>query len=245
MPKNKYDDTIFFKKYSQMTRSQKGLEGAGEWNTLEQLLPDFTGARLLDLGCGFGWHCIYAIDHGAASATGIDISQKMLEVARSKTASKKVTYLLQSIESIDFPPQSFDIVLSSLAFHYIEDFAAICAKVNRCLTPGGHFIFSVEHPIFTAAGPQQWCYTPDGSICHWPVDNYFYQGQRTANFLGETVTKQHRTLSTYLNSLLHNNFAITQIAEPQPNAELLVSDPDMANELRRPMMLIIAARKNI
>lgn len=245
MPENKYDDTNFFKKYSQMTRSQKGLAGAGEWNTLEQLLPDFTGARLLDLGCGFGWHCVYAVDHGAASATGVDISQKMLEIARSKTTSKKVTYLLQSIESIDFPPQSFDIVLSSLAFHYIEDFTAICAKVNLCLTPGGHFIFSVEHPVFTAAGPQQWCYAPDGSLCHWPVDNYFYQGQRTANFLGETVTKQHRTLSTYLNSLLHNNFAITQIAEPQPNAELLASDPDMANELRRPMMLIIAARKNI
>ena len=38
---NKYDDNIFFQKYSQMSRSQQGLAGAGEWETLRELLPDF------------------------------------------------------------------------------------------------------------------------------------------------------------------------------------------------------------
>ena len=38
---NKYDDDIFFQKYSQMSRSQQGLAGAGEWETLRKLLPDF------------------------------------------------------------------------------------------------------------------------------------------------------------------------------------------------------------
>lgn len=58
-----------------MDRSVKGLAGAGEWKTLERMLPDFHGKRVLDLGCGFGWHCRYAAEHGAASVTGVDISK--------------------------------------------------------------------------------------------------------------------------------------------------------------------------
>ena len=85
MKENKYDDNIFFQKYSQMSRSQQGLAGAGEWETLRKLLPDFKDKRVLDLGCGYGWHCIYAMEHGASSVVGVDISHKMLEVAKENT----------------------------------------------------------------------------------------------------------------------------------------------------------------
>ena len=54
MKENKYDDEIFFEKYSQMDRSKKGLTGAGEWHELKKMLPDFKGKKVLDLGCGFG-----------------------------------------------------------------------------------------------------------------------------------------------------------------------------------------------
>ena len=60
MKENKYDDPVFFEKYSQMSRSQEGLAGAGEWETLHSMLPDFAEKHVLDLGCGYGWHCIYA-----------------------------------------------------------------------------------------------------------------------------------------------------------------------------------------
>ena len=125
MKQNKYDDPIFFEKYSQMSRSQQGLEGAGEWETLQKLLPDFTGKRVLDLGCGYGWHCIYAMEHGAASVTGVDLSEKMLAVAREKTHYPEVTYLHNSIEDVQFPAGSFEIVLSSLALHYVASFEAV------------------------------------------------------------------------------------------------------------------------
>ncbi|MFR4039926.1 MAG: hypothetical protein ACLTZT_20925, partial [Butyricimonas faecalis] len=59
MKENKYDDEIFFNQYSQMSRSVDGLKGAGEWHVLQKMLPDFQGKRVLDLGCGFGWHCRY------------------------------------------------------------------------------------------------------------------------------------------------------------------------------------------
>lgn len=243
MKENKYDNDLFFEKYSQMDRSKEGLIAAGEWETLKTLLPDFKDKSLLDLGCGFGWHCIYAMEQGALSAVGVDISKKMLEVAQEKTPFKEVKYLCSPMEDIDFPDESFDIVLSSLALHYIENFDIIAKKVFKLLKPQGHFIFSAEHPLFTAYGSQDWYYNSQGEILHFPLDHYYYEGKRTAHFLGEDVIKYHKTLTTYLNGLLTNGFKITAVVEPQPSKHLIDTVPGMKDEMRRPMMLIVSAEK--
>ena len=242
MKQNKYDDNNFFEKYSKMERSVKGLAGAGEWKTLESMLPEFKDKRVLDLGCGFGWHCQYAICHGAKTVTGVDISANMLMVAREKTDSN-IEYIHMPIEDIAFHENSFDVVISSLVFHYIKSFEDIVKKVSDCLVQGGDFVFSVEHPVFTAYGTQDWYYDEHGNIHHFPVDNYFYEGERNSNFLGEEVIKYHKTLTTYLNVLLQGGFELTGIVEPQPSEDLLHTVRGMKDELRRPMMLIISAKK--
>lgn len=243
MKENKYDDNNFFSQYSKMTRSVEGLKGAGEWHILQKMLPDFTGKRVLDLGCGFGWHCIYAVEHGATFITGIDISEKMLEEARKRNSSPLIEYKCMAIEDYDFQPNMFDIIISSLTFHYLESFDNICRKINTTLTLGGSFVFSVEHPIFTAYGNQDWYYDQAGNRIHWPVDRYFTEGRRTAVFLGEEITKYHKTLTTYINGLIQNGFEICELIEPQPDPTMLESIPGMKDELRRPMMLLISARK--
>lgn len=243
MKENKYDDPIFFDKYSQMSRSQQGLSGAGEWQQLRQLLPDFAGKRVLDLGCGYGWHCIYAAEGGARSVLGTDISQRMLEVAKAKTAAPQVEYRLAAMEDLAFPAGSFDVVLSSLALHYVRDFGALAAKIAGWLSAGGDFVFSVEHPVFTAEGSQDWYRDGDGKILHFPVDNYYCEGERDALFLGEHVVKYHRTLTTYLDTLLQNGLTLRRVVEPQPPLEMRAL-PGMEDEMRRPMMLLVAAGKN-
>jgi SAM-dependent methyltransferase len=243
MKQNKYDDSIFFDKYSNMERSKNGLEAAGEWHELRKMLPDFQGKRVLDLGCGFGWHCRFAIGNGAKSVIGVDISQKMLSVADNKTKSECIQYICLPIEDIDFPIDFFDVVISSLTLHYIESFEDILSKINKCLLKGGDFIFSVEHPIFTAYGTQDWYCDNQGNRLHWPVDQYFTEGIRKANFLGEEVIKYHKTLTTYLNSLIKTGFEITGLVEPKPAENLLSTVPGMSDEVRRPMMLLISARK--
>lgn len=226
-----------------MSRSKNGLEGAGEWHELKNMLPDFRNKRVLDLGCGFGWHCRYAAENGARLVVGIDISQKMLSVAKSKTQYENIKYIRMAIEDIDFPKESFDVVISSLALHYVESFEDVLARVYKCLSKGGDFVFSVEHPIFTAQGPQDWYYDDKGNILHWPVDHYFTEGIRNAKFLGEEVIKYHRTLTTYLNSFIKAGFEITGVVEPKPSEDMLNTIPGMLNELRRPMMLLVSARK--
>ena len=241
---NKYDDDIFFQKYSQMSRSQQGLAGAGEWETLRKLLPDFKDKRVLDLGCGYGWHCIYAMEHGASSVVGVDISHKMLEVAKEKTHFPQIEYKCCAMEDVEFPEESFDVILSSLAFHYVADYEILVKKIYRILKSGGKLVFTVEHPVFTAYGTQDWYYNEKGEILYFPVDNYYYEGKRTAVFLGEKVTKFHRTLTTYLNTLLSNGFIINHIVEPQP-PEYMMDIPGMQDEMRRPMMLIVSANKKV
>lgn len=243
MKENNYDQDAFFEKYRRFPRSVEGLKAAGEWPAFKRLLPDFKGQRVLDIGCGFGWHCTYAANHGAEYVLGIDISLKMLAQAWERTLQQRVDYQMMPMEEMDFPANSFDIVLSSLAFHYTPDFDLICRKVNQCLAPGGSFVFSVEHPIFTAEGQQEWIYDEAGQAEYWPVDHYFTEGKREANFLGEQVVKYHHTLSTYLNTLLQNGFEITEVVEPTPAEHLLETVPEMKEELRRPMMLLIGARK--
>lgn len=116
--------------------------------------------------------------------------------------------------------------------------------MNRCLSAGGHFVFSVEHPVFTAQGSQEWHCDAQGNHLHWPVDNYFSEGVRKAGFLGEEVMKYHKTLTAYVNGLLQNGFELLELVEPQPEPGLLEAYPEiMRDELRRPMMLLVSARK--
>lgn len=243
MKENKYDDPEFFEQYRKMPRSVQGLSAAGEWHELERLLPDFSGKRVLDLGCGMGWHCRYAAEKGADSVTGVDISEKMLEQARKDTPQVNIKYIRSAMEDFTFPPGSFDVVVSSLAFHYVRDFAEVARRVAACLVPDGEFVFSVEHPVFTAEGRQEWNRNQDGAILDWPVDNYFMEGERRAVFLGCEVFKYHKTLTTYVQALLAAGFVLTALVEPTPQEAWLKEIGEMRDELRRPMMLIMAGRK--
>ncbi len=242
MKENKYDNELFFKKYGEMERSKKGLAGSGEWHELQKLMPDFHGKTVLDLGCGYGWHCKYAAENGARHVTGTDISGKMLQVAVRRNGGDRIEYRTAAMEDLTFPEETFDVILSSLAFHYVKDFEPLVKNICMWLKTGGDFVFSVEHPVFTSSGPQDWYYDGDGNILHFPVDNYYYEGARDAVFLGEHVIKYHRTLTTYLNTLLENGFELLHVVEPKP-PENMMDIPGMKDEMRRPMMLLVAARK--
>ncbi len=242
MKENKYDEEQFFKKYSEMERSKKGLEGAGEWHELQKILPDFHDKKVLDLGCDYGWHCKYAANHGAASVLGIDISHKMLNIAKQKNKDEKTEYQCIAMEDLDFEEASFDVIISSLAFHYVKDFESLANNISKWLKQGGEFVFSVEHPVFTSYGTQDWYYDENGNILHFPVDNYYYEGKREAVFLGEKVIKYHRTLTTYLNTLLQKGFMLQHIIEPKPPQSMMHLE-GMKDEMRRPMMLLLSFKK--
>ena len=71
---NEYDNEVFFTQYAAMSRSRDGLSAAGEWHQLKPLFPSLAGKSVLDLGCGYGWHCKFSEEQGAARGLGIDLS---------------------------------------------------------------------------------------------------------------------------------------------------------------------------
>jgi SAM-dependent methyltransferase len=240
MTQNIYDNEEFFAGYSRLRRSVEGLDGAPEWPALRALLPDLSGRRVLDLGCGFGWFCRWALQAGAARVLGIDVSEKMLARARATTPDPAITYARADMEDLDLPADTFDVVYSSLALHYVENLSGLMSQTHRSLIPGGALVFSVEHPIFTATSWPNWSVDNAGHKT-WPVDSYLDEGPRSTDWLAKGVIKQHRTLATYINMLIQIGFVIGHVEEWGPTEEQIAAQPDWADERQRPPFLIVAA----
>ena len=240
MTQNIYDSEEFFRCYSQLPRSVGGLDAAPEWPALCALLPQMRGLAVLDLGCGFGWFCRWARQEGAAHVVGIDVSEKMLAQAAAATSDSAIAYRRADMEQLELPPEAFAFVYSSLALHYVENLEGLVLAVHRSLAPGGSFVFSVEHPIFTAPSEPGWSLN-SANRKTWPVDGYLDEGPRSTDWLTKGVIKQHRTLATYINMLVRVGFAIRRVEEWGPSEEQIASKPSWADERQRPPFLLMAA----
>lgn len=237
-----YNNKEFYEAYAQMPRSKDGLKSAGEWHQLQPLIPPLRGKAVLDLGCGYGWHSKYAAEQGARSVLGLDLSERMIEEARKRNSAENVSYRICGIEEYEYPESTYDFVISNLAFHYIADLDSVFKKVFQTMKAGGIFLFNIEHPVFTAGINQDWIYGEDGEPKAWPIDCYFYSGERQTIFLKHRVSKQHHTLTQILMGVINAGFTLEHIEEAQPSKEMM-DIPGMKDELRRPMMLLVRARK--
>ncbi|MFK4443315.1 SAM-dependent methyltransferase [Caballeronia udeis] len=183
MTQNIYDDPAFFEGYSKLGRSVQGLAGAAEWPALMALLPPTRRLRVVDLGCGYGWFCRWAREQGAAAVLGLDVSEKMLDRARSSSADPAITYAKADLEKLDLQEASFDLAYSSLAFHYIEDLRGLLQNIHRALVPGARLVFSIEHPIYMAPQKPGWLIDESGRKT-WPVDSYQQEGRADHQLAG-------------------------------------------------------------
>jgi len=239
---NIYDNQVFFDGYKKLRENPDNINLLLEKPALFLLAPDLTGLSVLDLGCGYGENCAEFLRLGAAKVVGLDISEKMLEVAKRETSG--VEYIRADMSDLLFIKESFDVVFSSLAVHYIEDFGKLCAQVFDLLNPGGCFIFSQEHPFTTAPlkGPR-WTKNEKGERLHYNLSDYQRSGKRETTWIVEGVIKYHRTFSEIVNSLVAAGFSIGKMIEPAPGEELVDRLPSYASELHKPSLLLVKARK--
>jgi SAM-dependent methyltransferase len=242
MAQNIYDNPDFFAGYSRLPRQVHGLNGAPEWPAIRAMLPALTGKRVADLGCGFGWASRWMRDQGAASVLGIDLSENMIARARSAASDPAIEYWIADIETLELPAAAFDLVYSALTFHYVEDFTRLVRMIHRALGPGGDFVFTIEHPIFMAAAQPHWI-VDGGGRKTWPVNGYSVEGERRTDWFAKGVLKYHRKLGTTLNTLIGAGFELRAIDEFAPTREQIQQSPDLAEELERPMMLLVSAKK--
>ena len=242
MTQNIYDDPEFFEGYARLGRSVEGLAGAAEWPAVRAALPDMRGLEVVDLGCGFGWFCRWAREQGASNVLGLDVSENMLARARAATSDPAITYECADLERLALPQAAFDLAYSSLAFHYVDDFAGLVTKMRRALAPGGRLVFSIEHPIYMAPAHPEWSIDAQGRKT-WPLDGYFAEGPRTTDWLAKGVVKHHRTMGTTLNCLIRSGFTVTHVEEICPTEAQIAANPDLAEDRERPMFLLVAAQR--
>jgi len=243
-PQNIYDDPGFFAGYSTLERFGAGWERAAEHADLLALLPDLSDRRVLDLGCGAGQLARYLATHGAAEVVGVDLSERMLELARTQWAHSRVSYQRASIEEMTFSRARFDLVVSVLALHYVDNYPRLIARIAEWLTRGGVLVFSTEHPIFTARLPDDGWVSDDAGRRRWALNDYAAEGPRDETWFGAGVRKVHRTVATIMNGLTDCGLTIERVVEPIPSAEWLERHPSMRDERRRPMFLLVRARKD-
>ena len=161
---NIYDNETFFAGYKKIRDNEANANNLFEIPALFSMMPDLQGKRVLDLGCGFGEHCKRFVECGAEKVVGIDISEKMLEVAKAENADPKITYINMPMEEIAQLQEQFDVVISSLAFHYVEDFDGVISSIYKMLKDGGMFVFSQENPLCTChSGGNRWTRDENGN----------------------------------------------------------------------------------
>lgn len=245
MSQNLFDNSEFFEKYKALRDKAYNYNNLVEQPAIKALLPDLSGLKVLDLGCGFGSNCTDFTKRGAAHVVGVDISSKMIDVAKKENAGSAIEYSVMDMMDIPKLSHTFDLIFSSLAIHYVKDFAHLVKIIYEKLNPGGILLFSQEHPITTAPkfGPV-WTKDDAGNRLYYNLADYMVSGERHVYWFIDGVEKYHRPLSEILNTLISTGFRIEKVVEPLPSQDALEKRPELADEFHKTSCIIIKAIKD-
>jgi ubiquinone/menaquinone biosynthesis C-methylase UbiE len=197
------------------------------------LIGDVHGLHVLDAGCGAGLLAWWLLDNGA-SVTAMDVSPVMAALA-SRTLGDRATVVVADLaKPLAFARDGeFDLIVASLAMHYIRDWVAVLAELRRILKPGGAVVFSTHHPSMD--GP---IHSPDDYFAIKQVTEEWSKGSGTFE-----VTFWRRPLTAMCEAITSAGFLIEQLVEPMPVDELAGRDVRMYEVLRtQPRFLFFRLR---
>ena len=249
MINNIYDNKTFFDNYINLRNDQNNISANEivEMPAIYEALPDMNGKRVLDLGCGSGNNCTKAVSLGASFVLGTDVSKNMINLAKKVNKDKKIKYEVLAMENISKLKDKFDVVISSLAFHYVEDYDKLLKDIYNLLNENGVLIFSQEHPLSTGTILNEACNSSSklklGGKEYKLLSDYNINGPREVHWLDGTYTKYHRNFSTLINGLIDNNYKLCKIIEPIALPDNVKKNPKYKNQLNMPYFMIVIAKK--
>lgn len=235
-----YDNEVFFKKYKELRLNDTGLNGKMEEPAIREMIGHVKGLSVLDIGCGFGHQCSWLKKNGAEKVVGIDPSEKMHQYVKREFYNSGINFIKGYYEELVLN-KKFDLIVSSMALHYVADLKLFFQKCFSDLNPGGRLVFSIEHPICTAF-PEGYSQDKEGKF--WKLKNYFDEGIRRQFWFVDGVEKYHRKVSTIMMDLINSGFKITQMQEPNPvDKEYTKNEKEDDYFWIRPSIMVIEARK--
>jgi SAM-dependent methyltransferase len=214
-----------------------------EQDAFDQVLGNVQGLNVLDLGCGDARYGRLLVDRGCRSYLGVDASGRMTQQAERALDGTCGRVIRSRIEDFALAPAAFDVVISRMTFHWLQDLHSLLDKIWHALLPAGKLVFSVEHPVLTCCdagrveGQRRTC---------WVVDDYFVGGPRTVDWLGAQVVKYHRSVEEYFQSLRAVGFRVDELREATPSAARFPDASELRRRQRVPLMLLLgASRPNV
>lgn len=127
--------------------------------TIAETITLKDGATLVDIGCGPGFLAtLIAKRFPAARVIGIDLSEKMLEIAAKRAGDvPNLEFKVMNAAALAFPDNSLDMVISTASFHHWRDRVKVLNEIHRCLRPGA----------------QAWIYDGYGDVSDADIDSGF------------------------------------------------------------------------
>ncbi|MFS0638226.1 class I SAM-dependent methyltransferase [Mesobacillus foraminis] len=212
--------------------------------TLCSLMESVKNKKVLDAGCGEGYLSRILSKSGAA-VTAVDYSPRMIEIAKERTSKDLlIDYKQGNCEELTIlEDKSFDLIVSNMVIQDLANYEKAFSEMYRLLVDGGCFIFSILHPCFVT--PEcGWEKNESGEKLHWNVDKYFYEGAYEQG-LGEKEKMLffHRTLTSYINTLIKTGFVLESIVEPKPSTEMLKKYPSFEEDFRCADFIVFKVKK--
>jgi len=241
---NKYDNKEFFEEYLKLRKEADNSNINEEMPALFSLIDNNLESKvILDLGCGYGENTNFLLNRKANRVVGVDISQNMIDLANKFNKKDNTEYLCMDMQDIDKINLKFDLIISSLAIHYVKDYESLINKIYNLLNDNGVFIFSLEHPITIAPKEgKKWNYDDNGNPTGFVLSHYQESGERNIFWLTDNVIKYHRTFSQIINGLIDNKFEINKVLEPKP-VNPYIDNKRNIECIHKPYFLIIKASK--
>jgi SAM-dependent methyltransferase len=195
------------------------------------LLPDLTGLRVLDAGCGTGKLAEIMVKRGAQVMV-FDYNAEFVQKARDRLGNRAAVHQGDFSKPLTFArDDAFDVVTASLVMHYLKDWSPALGEVRRVLKPGGLLVFSTHHPVLT-----------------WQVfklESYHEETLIQDEWEGiGKVQYYHRSLNDISRALSESGFVIECLLEPQPTEDFRRVDPKGYQKVTtRPWFLLVRARR--
>lgn len=212
----------------------------------EQLLPIVAehlgrARRLVDIGCGEGQVARHLVRAGVGEVVGVDASQAQLATARARAGGPR--YARAEARALPFAPASFDAAVACLVFEHIVDMDAAIAEVARILSPGGAFLFLLNHPLLQVPG-SGWIDDHILEEQYWRVGPYLVEDVRMEEIVpGVTLPFVHRPLSRYVNTLAAHGLVLERMLEPAPPPGFVARAREYAESATIPRLLVLHLRR--
>lgn len=188
-------------------------------DSFAELVGDVVRQRVCAVACGSGREARFLARRGAI-VTGVDISSNLLDIARQLDPDSPfpITWVQDNAHDLgSLPDGAYDGVVCYMALMDIKHLDRSLRAITRILVPGGWFVFVITHPCFKTPAYGEVVDHVTGSVRR-TVGKYFDEGAwdgpgwDTDHLPSRAY---HRTLSTYVNAVVHAGFIIERMLEPK------------------------------